>query len=412
MALKKINKDFKITLVTVLVPVIMQLLFIRYMSYSVDKIDYGNFVLLQTLIAGLSAVLLQIPGQSFDRFYNKTEDKVSFVNEFRTILIFINFISLLIIILYGIIMDKFSIDILFILLLYFIILNNYVLNQKVFLLNLERGKYFYLKLLEAFSKFIFPILSYMYFQSLESLLIGIAIGYIFSYILLVYYLKEYPYKFIVNFVNIKKYFLYSYPILFVSIFTWGISFSDRYFIDYYLSTEDVAIYALLAMVAGVGQIVGQIYFMYTEPKIYKKYENNTNETFNDIKNYLLKLVFIFIVLGIVAMLLPKQVYTILLEEEIIYNEYYFITFMILLVSIFANILHIAHHMYLKLIERLDILSYILGVAFLINLIGNTFISEFGIMAAAISTLVSYFSILIMQILFMRRFSKIKRKKNC
>jgi len=408
---KNKNTDFKITVLTVLIPVIMQFIFIRYMSYSVDKVDYGNFVLLQTLIAGLSAILLQIPGQAFDRFFNKAKDKVSFVNEFRTILILINFISFFIILLYGFIMDKFSNEILFIALIYFILLNNYVMNQKVFLLNLDRKKYFYLKLFEAFSKFIAPILSYIYFQSLESLLLGIIVGYILSYGLLVSFLKKYPYKLMINMQNIKKYFLYSYPILFVSIFTWGISFSDRYFIDYYLSTKDVAIYALLAMVAGVGQIIGQVYFLLTEPKIYKKYEEDAVGTFQEIKGYLIKLVLIFIVIGITAIFIPREIYTILLEKNIIFDEYYFSTFIILLIAIFANILHIAHHMYLKLIERLDILAYILGIAFLINLIGNTFIDKYGIIMAAISTLVSYLSILFMQIIFMKRFNTMENTEN-
>ena len=55
----------------------------------------------------------------------------------------------------------------------------------------------------------------------------------------------------------------------MSIFTWGISYTDRYFIDYFLETKDIAIYAILAMVAGIGQIIGQIYFMYAETKLLK-----------------------------------------------------------------------------------------------------------------------------------------------
>lgn len=170
----------------------------------------------------------------------------------------------------------------------------------------------------------------------------------------------------------------------------------------------MAIYSLLAMVAGVGQIVGQVYFMYTEPKVFKKYEENPSQTFYDIKNYLIKLVFVFIFLGIVALLLPKEIYTILLEKEMINNKYYFMTFMVLLISIFANILHIAHHMYLKLIKRLDVLAYIFLIALIINLIGNTFIADYGIMAAAISTLVSYLSILLMQIIYMKKINIIKK----
>ena len=114
------NKDFTITIFTVITTVAMQFLFIRYASYGISKVDYGNFVLLQTLIAGLSAVLLQIPGQSFDRFYNQSNNKLEFVNEFRTILFAINAISLVLIAVYGMIYTKFSFEVLFLLFVYFV----------------------------------------------------------------------------------------------------------------------------------------------------------------------------------------------------------------------------------------------------------------------------------------------------
>ena len=399
------NRDFNITIATVVITVVLQFLFIRYASYGIAKVDYGNFVLLQTLIAGLSAMFLQIPGQAFDRFYNQQIDKVMFVNEFRTMLIGINILSVFIIILYGFIYSKFSFEVLAIMFLYFVLLNNYALNQKVFLLNMQRGKYFYLKVLEASSKFLFPIVAYFYYQTLESLLVGIVVGYLFSYAVLIYFLKGYPYTLVFKWDNLKKYFLFAYPVVFVSIFTWGISFSDRYFIDYYKSTEDVAIYSLLAMVAAIGAIVGQVYFMYAEPKILKLYEEDPHATFAMIGGYLKKLTMVFAFMSLVAVLLPKGIYTILLEKEVVYNDYYFQTMMILLVAIFINILHIAHHMYLKLLKRLDILAYVLFVALVVNLIGNMFIAKYGIMAAAISTLLAYITILVLQMVYVSRYTR-------
>ena len=321
------NKDFNITILTVGITVLLQFFFIRYASYDISKIDYGNFVLLQTLTAGLSSIFLQIPGQAFDRFYNGSKNKHTFINEFRTLLIGINLLSIVLIVSYGIIMQKFSIEIMFIVFISFLLMNNYTLNQKVFLLNLQRTKYFYLKVMEAFSKFLLPIVFYAIWGSLESLLLGIVIGYSLSYIMLLYFLKEFKFAFIVNLPNLKKYFYFAYPIVFVSISTWGISFSDRYFIEYYLGTKDVAIYSLLAMVAGVGSIIGQIYFMYAEPKILKKYEEDSEMTYRMINSYLKKLTGFFGLLLIVALVLPKEIYTVLLEKDIVENDYYFTTMM-------------------------------------------------------------------------------------
>ena len=407
----KFSKEFNLSILTVVITISMQFMFIRYSSYYISKVDYGNFVLLQTLIAGLSATLLQIPGQSFDRFYNTSKNKLLFINEFRSILVFVNVIGLLLIVLYGTIYNKFSIEILSVLFVYFVVSNNYALNQKIFLLNLQRKKFFYIKILEASSKFLFPIIFYYFLHSLISIIYGMIVGYMISYLLLLIFLKDYKYKFIIQWRNLKKYFIFAYPIIFVSIFTWGISFSDRYFIDYYLSTKDVAIYSLLAIVAGVGQVVGQVYFMYAEPKILKRYEEDAHETSRMINSYILKLFLVFVVLGLIASVLPKIIYTILLEKDIIYNEYYFHTMIILLFATFLNILHIAHHMHLKLAKRLNILAYIFLIGLIVNLIGNLFIARYGIMAAAISTLVAYSVILIAQILYVWKIMPFQRSEN-
>ncbi len=396
---KKINKNFVITILTVLIPVLMQFFYIRYVSYSVDKIDYGNFILLQTLIAGLSYIFIQIPSQAYTRFFNTVTNKVEFVNEFRTLLIFINFFSFFAIILYGLVMQKFSYEVLIILFLYFVLLNNYSFNQKVFLLNLERKKYFYLKILESGAKFIIPLIAYYYFQSLLSFLIGLVVGYAFSFFILLKFMKEYKFNIVIKMENLKKYFLFAYPILFVSIFTWGISFSDRYFIEFLSGTEDVAIYAILAQVAGIGQVVGQVYMMYVNPHVFKIFEKNNKEALEYLKKMLKILGFVFVLLSFIAYVLPVQVYEILLEPKIIEQRYYFITFIILLLGIFVTVYQTAYSMYLNLFKRLDVLAYIYIPALIINLLGNLYIADYGVLAAAISTLAAYVIILAGQMIY-------------
>jgi O-antigen/teichoic acid export membrane protein len=224
------NKGIILTFCTVFFTVIFQFIFIRYASYQIDKEVYGNFVLLQTLIAGLSTILLQIPSQAFDRFYNESNNKTNFINQFRTYLILINLLSLFIIYIYSLFIDKFSFEILFLIFVLFFLLNTYGLNQKIYLLNLERKKYMYLKILEASSKFLTPIIFYFYFNSLESLILGMVIGYLFSSFILYIFMRDLPFKIHFNSDNFRKYFIYAYPFFFMSIFTWGLSFSDRYFI--------------------------------------------------------------------------------------------------------------------------------------------------------------------------------------
>lgn len=398
----KINKEILITVVTVLIPLLLQLFFIRYVSYNVEKSVYGNFVLIQTLIMALSYIFLQVPSQAYNRFYNTRTDKVTFVNEFRTLLIFINILSFGIILLYGYMMERFSYEILFLIFIYFLILNNYTFNQQIFLLNLERKKYFILKSLEASSKFLFPILFYIYFETLESFLYGIVIGYFCSFLFLRRYLKEHKFKFVFEKENLKKYFIFAYPILFVSIFSWGISFSDRYFIDYFMSSSDVAIYAILAQVAAMGQVVGQVYSMYVNPKVLKMYEENKKSSLKYLKKSILILCFIFGVIGVLVFFTPNFIYEILIEPDVLNDKLNYYTFIILVFSIFFTLIQTALSMYLTLFKKLHILSYIYIIAFIVNIIGNFFIEKYGIIAASISTLLAYFIILTLQLIYVRR----------
>jgi len=398
----KINKSFLLTIFTVLIPISFQFIYIRYVSYNVDREIYGNFILLQTLIAALSYIFLQIPSQAYDRFYNEAKDRVSYINEFRTILIFVNILSVIIISIYGYIIDKFNFDILFIVFIYFLLLNNYSFNQKIFLLNLERKKYFYLKILEAVAKFITPIVSYFYYQTLFSFIGGLVIGYFIAFLVMLKYMKSYPFKVNINIENYKKYFLFAYPILFVSIFSWGISFSDRYFIEFLSGTEDVAIYAILAQVAGMGQIVGQIYSMYVNPKVFKIYSKDKNEGLSYLNRMLKTLLVVFFILSLIVYVVPTSIYSILLEKSLISQSYYYWTFFLLIIAIFLSVLQTAMSMHFTLKKKIHILSYIGFVAFLVNIIGNFYIKEYGIIAAAVSTIFAYLTLVIGQAIFIKR----------
>lgn len=397
----KRNRNVIITFLTVLIPTLLQFIYIRYVSYEVDKAVYGNFILLQTFIAGLSYVFLQIPSQAYSRFFNENNNKAEFVNEFRTILIFINFLSFICIALYGSIFDKFSYWVLLLVFLYFIVSNNYIFNQNIFLLNIERSKYFYLKILESSAKFISPIIFYIIYGTLEGFIFGLLFGYLLSSGVMWFYLKKYPFRLVANKKNIWKYFKFAYPILFVSLFTWGISFSDRYFIEAFISTPEVAIYSILGQVAGVGQLVGQLFTMYVNPKVLKAYGENEQIALISLSKSLRFLLLTFILLIIFSLSLPKSFFAILIESSVLDNNNYYYTFIILIASIFMAVYQTAYSLYFSLLEKLNIMGYIYFVAFLVNLAGNFFISEFGIIAASISTFCAYFIINIMQVCYIK-----------
>ena len=399
--MKKTN-GLIVTGLTVLIPLVLQLFYIRYISYNVEKDVYGNFILLQVLVIALSSIFLQIPSHAFGRFYNESVSKIKYINEFRTFIFFINIASIFLIVTYGYFVDKFGFKVLLLIALYFVLLTNFSFNKEIFLLNLKRRKYFVLHVCDAVAKFLAPIGSYYMFQTLESFVAGLVFGYAFSCIVLAVYLKGNPFKFRFNLENYKKYFLYAYPVVFTAILSWGVFYSDRYFIDYFMTTEDVAVYAILAQVAGFAAIVGQLYGMYINPILYKEYEIDRVNSFKILGRAIKYLMLVFVLILIVVLILPREAYTILIEQEVIFNNFYFYTFIVLVFCSIFGVLQNAYAFYFVLEKKLHITSYAFLVAFLINITGNFFIESYGIIAAAISTVLAFISVIVIQYIYIRR----------
>lgn len=396
-------KNLSITFATVFFSLIFQLIFIRYVSYNVDYEVYGNYVLLQSFILALSYIFLQIPSSAFGRFFNEAQDNVGFINEFRTLLIFINLISLVVITIYGFFFNRFSVEIIGLLFIYFVLLNNYSFNKEIFLLNLDRKKYLILQLLEASAKYIAPIIFYYFFQTLEAFVFGILIGYLISFFFLYVDLRPYPFKYQLNPLNLKKYFKYAYPVVFTAIFSWGISFSDRYFIDYFVNVQEVAIYAILAQVAGFGSLLGQVYGMYVNPIVYKEYEKDKKKTFLLLNTFIRNLILVFVLLIFTVFMLPVKFFTILIEEEVISNTFYYYTFIILVLSSLFAVLQNAYAMYFVLQKKLHVITYAYVVGFALNIVGNFYIKDYGIVAAAISTIAAFIVVNLVQYIYVAKF---------
>jgi O-antigen/teichoic acid export membrane protein len=398
----KNHRSLGLTALTVLAPLFLQLFYIRYVSYSVDKDIYGNFVLLQTLVVALSYVLLQIPTSAYSRFYNEAVDKVSYVNEFRTLLILINILSLFVIFIFGLIYLKFRIHILLGLFFFFLLLNNFAFNKEIFLLNLDRRSYLSLSILESAAKYLCPIGGYYLFGTLFAFVMGLVLGYLVSFIFLMLKLQDYPFSLTFNLKHVRKYFIYAYPVIITASLSWGINLSDRYFIDFFMETQDVAVYAILAQVAGFGSILGQAYGLYVNPIMFKKYEANRTEALIDLDKYIRYLLICFALIFTAVLFLPRVFFTLLVEPEIINDNLYYYSFIILVLSSLMAVTQNAFAMYFVLVKKLEIITYAYVIAFVANFIGNFYIDTYGIIAASISTLVAFMIINLVQYLYVKK----------
>jgi len=393
------NSKIYYIILSVLIPIGMQFTYIRYISYNVDKEIYGNFILIQIIAVLFYTVFMTIPIKAYERFYNSSLDKFLYLNEFKTLAHFINIISAIILFIYWKISLKFSFEDIVILIYYISYTNLFLFTQKYFLLNMSYKDYFYNKILESSVKFVIPLIFYVYFQTLTSFLFGLTIGYVVLYYVTTISLREYKYNFIFIKDNFFKYIRFAYPVLFVSAFGWGISFSDRYFIEYYQGTEKVAIYALLAQTAGFSQIFAQLFNISFYPKILKEYEVDKVESIRILNRIISYTIFLFLLIIVLVLLLPKSIFTILLEPQMLNTHYY--TFIFLIAGVLLTVLQSAHSLHLVLMNKISIMAYIQMFGLLINLIGNVFIHKYGLLAAALSTLVSYFAMILIQFIYIK-----------
>ena len=132
---------------------------------------------------------------------------------------------------------------------------------------------------------------------------------------------------------------------------WSISFDDRIFLGY-VQFLMVRTYSILSQLSGFAQVIGSIYSTYINPIIFKNYSSNKKNTFKVLKRYLKILCFICFGMFIMICLIPKSVYGFIIAEDIIQNQTYYYSFLILTFGIFLAIFQTALSMYFILIERL------------------------------------------------------------
>ena len=401
----KFNKGFLITVVTVAIPLFIQLIYIRFVSYKVSPEVFGNFTLLLTLVAAISSILLTIPNAAFVRYFNETKNKHNFINEFRLLLIPINILSFFIIIIYAYFMHQFDYFTLILMYIFLFLQNNISLNRQIILQNIERKKYLLINILEKSSKFFFPILLFYFYETLNSLVFGLLTGSILLTLTISYLNKRYTFQFKIDKRKLKIYFYYAYPIVFTSVFSWIIVFSDRYFINYYLDASSVGIYSLLAQVAAFTSILNALFSMYVNPIIYKLYSKNKSEAIKKLFSYLRVYITVLVILLVIALLLPRAVYTILLNPNVVSNDMYYTTLIILICGSIFSILQNSLSLFFTLEKKISVLGKIWFFAAVLNLIGNFYISEYGVLAAGLSTMFAYFLVMILNLIWIKKVYK-------
>ena len=385
-----LNKGIYFTILTVILPVLLQLFFLRYVSHNIPKSLFGDFSVIYVFMLAVMQILISIPLQSFSRFYNEVDDRAMFINEYRTLAFWLSVAGALsIFVLYYLYGMRFSLLTYIYSSFWVFILINFTLGQQASLMGMQRGRYFLLKISEGLAKFSIPLFFYEIYGGVESLLLGMLIGYSLSYSILLCLGRGIKFCYTFNFERFAKYSFYAYPIVFSAFSSLIITFSDRFFIDYYLGADELGTYSILCQFAGFAQVIGIAYATYVTPILLEMFKTSPMKALEKVKKYIFMFFTLLCFLFLLFVLLPKGVFVELIGSEIVYNKEYFLTFTIVVASVFLAVFQTALSIYFVLFKKLSVHAVAFFIVALLNFGMNFTIMYFGILAAAISTLLAY-----------------------
>ena len=192
-----------------------------------------------------------------------------------------------------------------------------------------------------------------------------------------------------NFLRIKKYLSFGLPTVPGNISSWIVQSSDRYLIGFFLGTLFVGYYV-------PGYTIGSSIMLFVAPlsfvlpAVLSKFFDENKIT--EVKTYLKYSLKYFLMVAIPSVfglsILSKQLLTIFSTPEIAAKSYFIVPFIALSILLFGVYAVIAQIIALK--KKTKITGTIwMGSAFLNLGLNFIFIPRFGILGAAITTLIAY-----------------------
>lgn len=211
---------------------------------------------------------------------------------------------------------------------------------------------------------------------------------------------------IVDFKQIKEIYKYSLPLIPNGISWWIVNVSDRSIISIVLGASANGLYAISNKFPTIiSSLTGVFNLSWSESAALHINSSDRDEFFSDITNTILRL---FMALGVGMLACMPFVFPILIDVK--YNDAYnYIPFLVL-GTVFNVAICLYSQVYLaKKLSKQVASTAIVGA--IINILINViFIKQIGLYAAAISTMISYFVMMIYRHFDLKKYVNIKVEK--
>lgn len=372
------------------------LLLIKLLAVSLSKNDYGYYA----LITSISAFVLMMPFTAFMQGisrYLSIYTKKNKINEFYTNIIFI-FVSLVIFYLIISLVLKYFISDAWNEIYFFIVLFIfseifktlfYTINNA----NRKRKSVAISSILEFSMKSIIIYLSYKYkIIDISYTLMALIGGNILATIVSIYANKS---VFLFNHIekkNFRIYFsriwIFSYPLLIWAIFGWLRDMSNRWYLDYFLDKESVALFAMMGSLALIAPVALQgIIGSFFIPILYQKENNEKGYTRRFLKIMLPSVLGLFLISFVITYYF-KDFIILLIADEKYLEISWMLPWMFLVYSFYVLAMMSTYELFAhKQTKKLIVSSIVPGVISLIC--GYFLIKEYGINGALVNYAITY-----------------------
>lgn len=206
-----------------------------------------------------------------------------------------------------------------------------------------------------------------------------------AFYLLISLIKQISLKF--DFEILKVSIKFGFPLIFASLGIMLLNLSDRYIITYLLGYEANAVYGLGYRVAGVlNMFLVLPYSMSLMPVAYKYYgQKDDKRFFSKVMTYS---TFIFVWASVFISLFSKEIIKLFATKPEFYNAYYVVP-IILFSYVFSGMRLTASLGMMLTKNTKHIATITLGAAILNIILNFILVPYFGIMAAALNTLIAF-----------------------
>lgn len=389
----KLIGTFMGTLSTPVINILIVFLVARYIDHEV----YGQYILIITLIQAIGFILFSGLGNSMNRFINEIDSKKFYKNYgyfYAFLLPVLVIISLLV--MNTVYSDRFTMmqQTVIIVMAFLIPTINFEISVLNFRMNYLLFGLF--KFMYAVMFLLVPVIAYLAFNShtYEILLYSSFFGLLIVFFMLIMQRSSIfrNFNLIKNNFN-KEIIIYSAIVTGSSIASWAISFSDRVMIESIIDSSTLTIYVLNAQIAGVVGIVLSLVSVYFFPNIYKNFKHNPILELKKALTVQAILILVIVLFSFLYFYVGDDLLLFVLEKSYDVNSFWLVYILLIANSLLIFINYSS--VFLSLLDKIYINTYAYLIGAIINIFINIeFLRDYGVLVAAVSTLVAYSIILL------------------